>query len=464
MTKLVLTNPTTFVADASAVAQATTNNAAIVAALENTLSRDGTSPNTMSASLDMNSQRILNLPEPLTANEPARLTDVGQAPVSAAAAAASAAAALVSETAVAADLVLTNADVVATAASAAAAAASVAGLSGTSTTSKLIATGSQTFTTQAGKLFAVGAFVTLASAADTANYFHGAVTSYSGTTLIVNVLDVGGAGTYADWEISISGTQGSQGIQGIQGDPGTGTISGGVIHGVGIATGAAAMSSTAAMTDGQMLVGQTGADPLPKTLTGDVTITAAGATAIKASVSLTTPNINVATATSVNKMAITAPATSSTLAVADGKTATISNTLTVTGTDGSTLAVGPGGTLTGSSAAAIFYDQIPLNSQSAAYTLVLADAQKCIYHPSADTTARIWTIPANGSVAYPIGTCVMFDNDISAGAITISITTDTLVLVGSAGSTGSRTLASGGQAVAVKVTATRWRISGVGLT
>lgn len=107
---------------------------------------------------------------------------------------------------------------------------------------------------------------------------------------------------------------------------------------------------------------------------------------------------------------------------------------------------------------------IPQNSQSADYTLVAADAGKHIYHPAADTTARTWTIPANGSVAFQIGTAITFDNDYGAGAITISITTDTLVLVGSAGSTGSRTLASGGQATAVKVTSTRWRISGTGLS
>jgi hypothetical protein len=41
------------------------NNDLIEAALENTLSRDGTSPNTMGASLDMNSNRILNLPSPV---------------------------------------------------------------------------------------------------------------------------------------------------------------------------------------------------------------------------------------------------------------------------------------------------------------------------------------------------------------------------------------------------------------
>ena len=104
------------------------------------------------------------------------------------------------------------------------------------------------------------------------------------------------------------------------------------------------------------------------------------------------------------------------------------------------------------------------NSQSAAYTTVLADSGKHIYHPAADTTARIWTIDSNANVAYPIGAAITFDNDFGAGALTISITSDTLVLVGTAGSTGDRTLASGGQATALKVEATRWRISGTGLT
>jgi hypothetical protein len=108
--------------------------------------------------------------------------------------------------------------------------------------------------------------------------------------------------------------------------------------------------------------------------------------------------------------------------------------------------------------------KIQQNSKSAAYTLVASDAAKHIYHPSADTTARIWTIPSNASVPFEIGTTITFDNDFGAGAVTIAITSDTLVLVGLAGSTGSRTLASGGQATALKVGSTRWRISGVGLT
>ena len=103
------------------------------------------------------------------------------------------------------------------------------------------------------------------------------------------------------------------------------------------------------------------------------------------------------------------------------------------------------------------------NSQSTAYTLVLTDAGKHIYHPSADTTARTWTIPANWSVAFPIGTAVTFVNDTSAGTITISITTDTLVLAG-AGTTGSRTLTANGIATVTKMTSTRWLISGINLT
>lgn len=60
---------------------------------------------------------------------------------------------------------------------------------------------------------------------------------------------------------------------------------------------------------------------------------------------LVTPTLGVASATSINKVAITAPATSATLTIADGKTLTASNTLTFTGTDASSVAFGTGGTV-----------------------------------------------------------------------------------------------------------------------
>ena len=60
---------------------------------------------------------------------------------------------------------------------------------------------------------------------------------------------------------------------------------------------------------------------------------------------LVTPVLGVATATSINKVALTAPASGSTLTIADGKTLTASNTLTLTGTDSSSVAFGAGGTV-----------------------------------------------------------------------------------------------------------------------
>jgi hypothetical protein len=50
-----------------------------------------------------------------------------------------------------------------------------------------------------------------------------------------------------------------------------------------------------------------------------------------------TPSLGVATATSVNKVAITAPATSATLTIANGKTLTASHSLTLAGTDSTTM-------------------------------------------------------------------------------------------------------------------------------
>jgi hypothetical protein len=109
------------------------------------------------------------------------------------------------------------------------------------------------------------------------------------------------------------------------------------------------------------------------------------------------------------------------------------------------------------------YLGVPQNSQSTAYTLVLADAGKHIFHPSADTTARTFTIPSNASVAYAIGTAITFVNQNGAGVITIAITTDAMRLAG-AGTLGSRTLGANGVATALKITATEWIISGSNLT
>ena len=111
---------------------------------------------------------------------------------------------------------------------------------------------------------------------------------------------------------------------------------------------------------------------------------------------------------------------------------------------------------------AVGFRNIPVNSQSAAYTAVLTDSGKCIFHPSTDANARTFTIPANGSVAYAVGTAITFIN-MTAAVVTIAITTDTMYL-SSAGTTGSRSLARYGSATAIKIDSTDWLISGSGLT
>lgn len=105
---------------------------------------------------------------------------------------------------------------------------------------------------------------------------------------------------------------------------------------------------------------------------------------------------------------------------------------------------------------------VPQSSQSANYTLVLADAGKHVYHPSGGGAGDVFTIPANASVAFPVGTAVTFVN-LDSNTVSIAITTDTLYMAGS-GSTGSRTLAQYGIATALKISSTTWLISGTGLT
>jgi hypothetical protein len=68
-------------------------------------------------------------------------------------------------------------------------------------------------------------------------------------------------------------------------------------HGVLLGSGTDPVSAAAAMTNGQILVGQTGADPAPRTLTGDVALAASGAATIANDAVSNAKLSNVATAT-----------------------------------------------------------------------------------------------------------------------------------------------------------------------
>jgi hypothetical protein len=157
-------------------------------------------------------------------------------------------------------------------------------------------------------------------------------------------------------------------------------------------------------------------------------------------VTVESPNTN-------SNFTITLPAATGDLLVSGGALGTPSSgtlsSCTVDGTD------------------AVGFKNTPVNSQSAAYTAVLADSGKTILHPIADDNPRTFTIPANSSVAYDVGTVLTFVNLINT--VTIAITTDTMYLAND-GATGSRTLAVYGVASAIKVDSTSWIISGNGLT
>lgn len=105
---------------------------------------------------------------------------------------------------------------------------------------------------------------------------------------------------------------------------------------------------------------------------------------------------------------------------------------------------------------------IPQNAQTGNYGIVLADNGRHIHHASGAGAGDIYTLPANGTLALPIGFAVTFTN-LATDSIQIAITTDTLYW-SPTGATGTRTLAQYGMATAVKVTSTHWMLIGTGLT
>jgi hypothetical protein len=196
-----------------------------------------------------------------------------------------------------------------------------------------------------------------------------------------------------------------------------------------------------AVTSGTGITVTNGTGPIPSvaidtTVTADLTTAQTLTNKTLTSPTLTTPALGVATATSINGTTIP---TSKTLVATDS---IVSDATT------STAARGLG------------YMGVPQSSAATtgSYTIVAGDAGEHIY----STATRTITIPADASVAFPVGTAITFIAA-SGATVTIAITSDTLLLAG-AGTTGSRTLAPFGMATAIKITSTSWIISGNGLT
>jgi hypothetical protein len=151
---------------------------------------------------------------------------------------------------------------------------------------------------------------------------------------------------------------------------------------------------------------------------------------------LVTPTLGVASATSINKVAITAPATSATLTIADGKTATVNNSITFAGTDSTTMTFP-------SASSSIGYLNIPQNAQTSAYVLVVGDVGK---HISITTGG----VTCNASV-FSAGDVVTIYNNSSSNQTITAGSNVTFRLAGTA-TTGNRTLAQYGVATLLCIT------------
>jgi len=105
------------------------------------------------------------------------------------------------------------------------------------------------------------------------------------------------------------------------------------------------------------------------------------------------------------------------------------------------------------------YLDVPQNAKTTSYGLLLEDRGKSVVMNGASLTL---TIPANASVAFPVGTAIAVIN-LNATSLSVAITTDTMTLVNST-TTGTRTLARNAMATLVKVGTTSWLIAGLGVT
>ena len=238
----------------------------------------------------------------------------------------------------------------------------------------------------------------------------------------------------------------------ILGTPTSGTLSS--CTGLPISTGVSGLGANVAT-----FLGTPSAANLAAAVTEE---TGSGNLVFATSPTLVTPVLGVASATTVNKVTLTAPATGSTLTIADGKTLTASNSITIAGTDAKTLTVSNSLTLAGTDSTTMTFPAISskigylnlpaVGTKTASYTLATADVGKYVQ------------VGTSGAIVIPDATfaegdiVAIFNN--TTGNITITCTITTAYIAGTDADKATVTLATRGVASILFISGTVCVISG----
>ena len=180
--------------------------------------------------------------------------------------------------------------------------------------------------------------------------------------------------------------------------------------------------------------------------TGVTSSTGTTAVVLSTSPTLVTPVLGVASATSINKVALTAPATGSTLTIADGKTLTASNSLTLAGTDATTLTFP---TITSKIG---YLNLPPVGTKTTSYTLATGDVGEYVQVGSGGSI----TIP---DATFAEGDAISIFNN-TTGNITITCTITTAYIAGTDSDKASVTLATRGVCTILFISGTVCVITG----
>ena len=224
----------------------------------------------------------------------------------------------------------------------------------------------------------------------------------------------------------------------ILGTPTSGTLSS--CSGLPISTGVSGLGANVAT-----FLGTPSAANLAAAVTEE---TGSGNLVFATSPTLVTPVLGVASATTVNKVTLTAPATGSTLTIADGKTLTASNSITLAGTDSTTMTFPP-------ASASVGYLNLPaVGTKTASYTLATGDVGKYVQVGTSGAIVIPDTTFAEGDAIS------IFNNTTGTIGITCSITTAYIAGTNTNKSGIGMTLATRGVATVLFISGTVCVVSG----